>query len=56
MKGIRWLLWPGDEPPWARVLVLMLALTAVIGLAEGLGWVAFACLGVAMISDRIGRR
>ena len=50
---IRWLLWPEDEPVWAKILVPILAVTALIALVEGLGWVAFGCLFVAMVSDRI---
>jgi hypothetical protein len=53
---IRWVLWPENEPAWARILVPVLAVTAPIALIKGLGWVAFACLGTAMASDRIGRR
>jgi hypothetical protein len=53
---IRWLLWPEGEPAWARLLVPILAVTVLIALIEGLGWVAFACFGVAIASDRIGRR
>lgn len=52
---IRWLLWPEGEPLYAKILVPVLAVTALIALIEGLGWVAFGCLLIAMASDRIRR-
>ena len=52
---LRWVFWPEDEPLWAKALIPVLAVTAAISLFEGLGWVAFGCLFLAVASDRVAR-